>query len=291
MQKKDELRRALDSAIDRGELAAIESSLEALMAQEADTIRAEDPRLFAARLQKMQMNKERLSMNQPRKWMTAAVVAAAVLVMGATAFAAVQLNWFTFADGERFVSVRTNQNISEQEAREIIDSDTEMPEDVDPEMMAQPEVKELTFATVEEARAQMDMQVPLPGSLPEMDLASADGTITRFGEDLERRTLWLNYTDDKGRIFGVTISREVYLSGQEMFGYTSSDMDEGSAGQYVSKAGDVYTTLTESNETGDMTAHIATIMQGEYEYALVFVGFEDAERAALIDSVDISVLK
>ena len=44
----------------------------------------------------------------------------------------------------------------------------------------------------------------------------------------------------------------------------------------------------ESDSTGERTAQIATVLLGEYEYSLVFVGFEPQEWQKIVDSTDLS---
>lgn len=44
-----------------------------------------------------------------------------------------------------------------------------------------------------------------------------------------------------------------------------------------------------ASNTAMVTAHIATTMIGEYQYSLVFFGFDELQRTEIIDSVDLSV--
>ena len=291
MQEKNRILRELEQAIDRGDIDAVTAGVDRLTEQQSPPIQAEDAMLFAAGIRKI--NKESQAMNtkkQPKKFLTVAIVAALVLVMGATAFAATQRGWFSFVHGDRFITGRTNAGMSEQEAEEII-KNSELPADFDPSQIAQAEVEELTFATVEEARTQLAMAIPLPDAMPALTLADATGNRTIIGEAVERKTVWLNYSDEQGRILGITVSCETIADAEPVFSYTTHDMDDGSVGAYTTPAGDTYTTLTESDDTGEKTAHIATIMLGEYEYSLVFFGFEEAERAAIIDSTDLGTIK
>ena len=289
MQEKNRLLRELDSAIDRGDISEINNGIKALTELQAEPIQAEDAMLFAARIQKI--NKEKNHMNKPKRILPVAIIAAIVMAMGVTAYAAVQLNWFSFVNDDKFVTVRTNENITEQEIKDIINNSEELPEDFDPSQILQPDMEDFSFDSVEEACEQLDMLIPMPADMPEMTLDDATGSKVSFGDTAQGKTVWLNYSDADGRMLGITVNRHISAPGSPAFGYTTHDMDEGSASKYISKSGDEYTTLTESDDTGEKTAHIATIMLGEYEYTLVFFGFEESERTAIIDSTDISALK
>jgi len=186
--------------------------------------------------------------------------------------------------------MRTIESMTEDETKAFVETDQNAapPDDT---AIESPEVQELSFDTVQQAEKELAMPLPLPANLPDMVLDSANAQIAGFGEGLETRTCWLSYPDDQGRLFGATVVREIIQPGTPVTGYTTYDIDDGSLGSYKSKSGVEYTTLTESDDSGEMTAHIAYTMIGEYEYALVFVGFGEAERQEIIDSADLSVYK
>lgn len=288
MQNKVEILNKIDAAIDAGDMDSINAGLDELSAMESLTVHPENAKHFAARLQKM--NKEKNSMMRLNRPVRIAIVAAAVMLMGLTVYAATALNLFNFQQGNKFVTMRTTENMTEQEAKEYVGEnvDASVP---DGAIISRPDTQEFTFDTVEQAQETLGMKIAMPSALPDMKLESADGTIARFGDDKETRTLWLNYSDEQGRIFGITAIREVIKPGTAVTGYTLHDIDDGSLGKYKSKSGTEYTVLTESDETGEKTAHIATVMIGEYEYALVFFGFEEGERQEIIDSTDLSIYK
>lgn len=281
----------LDAAIEEQNLDAIERGLEALSQAETHPIAPEDPMVFCAAIKKL--DKEQRTMKKPIYKI--AIVAAAVALLSVGVYAASALNLFSFRQGDRFVTMRTTESMTEQEARELVEGDASAREEntagVSQEAVGQADVEEFTFATPEQAAAKLDLKLPLPAAMPELPLSSATGSVMRFGENYEDRTVWLNYGDPADKAFGVTVIREILPEGEAVTSYTTHDMDEGSLGRYKSKSGTEYTILSESNEDGSLTAHIATTMMGEYEYSLVFVGFSQAERNAVIDSTDLSSLR
>ncbi len=288
MQDKVEILKKIDAAIDAMDEASIDSGLQALYPLEPQPIQMEDPSLFAARIQKR--NKENHTMKQSAKGFRIAIVAAVILIMSVTVYATGALRFFRFQQGDKFVTLRTNQDITQSEAEQLVSVDfstSSIPE----EAVGQVQTQEFTFDSVEEAEQTLDMEIVIPGAMPEIPLESAMGSTALFGEDMQSHTVWLNYQDDAGRMMGITVVREVVKPGSDVISYTTGDIDEGSLGKYKSKSGIVYQTLTESDDTGSKTAHIATTIVGEYEYNLVFFGFEQSEREAIIDSADLSIYK
>lgn len=287
MNDKRQILRRLDDAIDRADMDVIEKELHRLSLAQASKIEAEDVHLFACRIQKLQ--KEKYKMNTFRKPWKIAVIAAVIATMGISVYAANTLQWFSFQSGDQFVTLRTTENMTEDEAKALVtEVDASTPDDAD---VQQADSQELSFDTVAQAEQKLGFAVALPAKMPKMTLESAKGQIVKFGEDIEKRFCWLNYSDEQGRLFGVTVTREIIQEGRSVTGYTAHDIDEGSLGTYKSKSGIEYTTLSESDETGEKTAHIANAVVGEYEYALVFSGFSEAERHEIIDSVNLSAYK
>lgn len=287
MQDKVNTLKKIDAAIDAMDESELNAGLEVLANLVPESISAEDAKLFAARIQKI--NKGKTIMRKPINSIRIAIVAAVVLAMGITAYATGVLNIFSFQQDDKFVTFRTTENMTEQDAKDFVGEDVGA--SVSPEAVMQANTEDFTFESVEQAAEKLEIAAPIPSAMPEMKLDSADGTITNFGDNLQMRTLWLNYSDDTGRMFGITIVREIMKPGSSVTGYTTTDIDDGSLSKYKSKSGIEYTTLTESDDTGEKIAHIATTVIGEYEYSLIFLGFDEAERQAIIDSADLSVYK
>lgn len=284
MKHKSDVLKEIDAAIDDMDMVRIEAGLNELPAPEPDGI--ENPKAFAARIQKI--NKERTEMKKPFRFITIAGVA--VVLMAGAAFAAGGFNGIIFPDGDKIVTARSTDAITEDETRGML-SEPESNTSAQPTESQDVNTQEFTFDTKEQAAEQLDIVIPFPSALPEMVLDSATGSIRTHGEDYRESSLWLTYKDDAGRMFGITESRHILKPGSTFSSTTTSDMDEGSFGKYVSKSGVEYSTFTESNDEGTMTAHIALASIGEYDYAILFVEFDEAERNAIIDSTDLSALK
>ena len=288
MRDTRQILKQLDAAIDRADMAEIERGLHALSIEQTDIPGAEDAKLFSARIQKLY--KEQCNMKKPRISLRLAVAAAVILAMGVTVYAAGTWNLFSFQSGDEYVTVRTTDSMTQEEAEAFVQSnaDTAPPDDA---ATASPETEEFSFDSVAQAEQALDMKLALPAAMPEMQLDNTTAQVIKFGDRLEMRTCWLNYSDEQGRMFGVTVQREVAAPGTPVTGYATHDMDDGSLGSYTSQSGVKFTTLTESDDSGEKTAHIAQVMLGEYEYALVFFGFDEAQRKEIIDSTDLSVYR
>jgi uncharacterized Rmd1/YagE family protein len=288
MENRQEILKGLEAAIDSGDMRGIDSGLERLVSVEPETIAPEDASLFSARI--LKLSEEKHPMKHLSKTARVAVVAAAVLLMGVTVYAAVRMNLFSFQSGDKYVSIRTTDSMTAEEAQAFAEENQNAPPPGEGEAVALAEVvPEQTFNSVAEAEAGMDMVIPLPAAMPELELSSAKGQSFFFGEGNEDRTVWLEYGNiESGRMLGLTVAREVLAQGEDITSYTEHDMDDGSLGSYTSKTGVKFSTLTESDETGERTAHIANAMVGEYDYAVVFFGFDEAERQEILDSIDLS---
>lgn len=291
MNDKKAILKEMEKAIDDMDMAAFDRGLDMLSSLETQNIVAEEPRIFSARVQKL--CQEDIQMESKPSWsrkktrFIAVIAVASALLMGASVYAANNLNLFSFLSDDKYVTIRTTEDITEDEAKARAESDDTAPSA--PENAVTPEQTEYQFESVEQARETMDMEIPFPADLPAMRFESGQGLSLALDTDgSEKRMVWLTYADDQQRMFGITVSRALFKPGVPHSSITTSDADPSSMGTYHSKSGFAYNTITESDDSGEKTAHIATTMIGEYDYALVFVGFEQAEREAIIDSVDLS---
>lgn len=277
MGEKERLLKSLDAAIDGMDLEEVDRCLTALSSQESAPIPAEDTKLFAARI--VALGKEHSTMTGSKKSVKLAALVAAVLAMGATAYAANALGVFSFVSGDRFATVQTNSSMTEEEAKKLVEEGQSIPDE--DRNAVYPVSQE--YESIADAEAALDLQAILPRQLPENLTLSGISGISG-----STSTLWLEYADEEDRIFGLTISRTILEEGAS---YTLHDMDEGSLGSYTAKNGQTYTLLSESNDDGTQTANIAMALVGEYEYAVVFVGYTEAQQQAVLESIDLTDYK
>ena len=226
-------------------------------------------------------------MKHSKKAIRLAFAAALAAALGVTVYAAVNLHLLSFSSGTRYVTMRTNQAMTEQEAQALVRDDLRERSDA-PDGNSAVLAPQQSFQSVEEAEAAMDMTLILPSAMPEVKMDSIKGQSLYNEAGYQNNTVWIVCSGPGGRMLGVTTTREVVPEGAPLTSYTLHEFDEGSEGSYRSKSGVTFTTLTESDGTGERTAQIATVLLGEYEYSLVFVGFEPQEWQKIVDSADLS---
>ena len=226
-------------------------------------------------------------MKHSKKAMRLAFAAALAAALGVTVYAAVNLHLLSFSSGTRYVTMRTNQAMTEQEAQALVRDDLRERSDA-PDGNSAVLAPQQSFQSVEEAEAAMNMTLILPSAMPEVKMDSIKGQSLYNEAGYQNNTVWIVCSGPGGRMLGVTTTREVVPEGAPLTSYTLHEFDEGSEGSYRSKSGVTFTTLTESDGTGERTAQIATVLLGEYEYSLVFVGFEPQEWQKIVDSADLS---
>ena len=226
-------------------------------------------------------------MKHSKKAIRLAFAAALAAALGVTVYAAVNLHLLSFSSGTRYVTMRTNQAMTEQEAQALVRDDLQERSDA-PDGNSAVLAPQQSFQSVEEAEAAMNMTLILPSAMPEVKMDSIKGQSLYNEAGYQNNTVWIVCSGPGGRMLGVTTTREVVPEGAPLTSYTLLEFDEGREGSYRSKSGVTFTTLTESDGTGERTAQIATVLLGEYEYSLVFVGFEPQEWQKIVDSADLS---
>lgn len=272
MKEKLEIMNELDKAIDAMDTERIDLGLEALAGIESLPFQAENSKLFAARIKKMKM--ENINMKNPRRFINAAVVAAAIMAMGVTAYAANGFKVFSFVQDNKAFVVRTNENV---------DTDSiQIEENPDAIIKEDPELSktEYTFNTAAEAEKDLDIKIVLPAVTTQMNLVSATG-ITSKWDDMESRNVYLKYVDIQGRNMNISAAK-IVSDGTVVSSY---DLGDNNPGNYINKLG---TDFIISNETDQITYFVA---RGEYQYSISFSGYTENEQKEIVDTLDLSDYK
>ena len=311
-EERRALRARLDEAVERQDLAEIERALDALSRPEPIQITAEDPVAFSRRILKLQEERDRTMNHTKRTGRMLLIAAAAAAALSVGAYAAANWQRFSFIQDDRMVVVTGPETLTEQEAAKLAGQPPEIelqkPEAVALEGGALPEAggmeigredisfsfvedpdapaadgaqvevvkrEKTSYATPEEAAEATGLPVALP-KLPEgLELESVSGErIDGFS-----RTVWADY-DGAGRHLGVTVDWTRRSEDSTVVAYHG--IEPGSGGSYKTAKGYAFTTVREDG------MDVATIFRGAYEYTLVFEGFSEAERRAVLDSVDLS---
>lgn len=279
MKKKQDIMNELDQAIDAMDIDGIDRGLEVLTAIETHPIQAENVNLFAARIKKM--NKENVKMMKPRKYIKVAVVAAAIMTTGLTVYAANALNVFSFVQDNKFVTVRTNESITDAEGNQIqVQINPDAPKHR--EYIVPESQKEYSFDTVAQAENELDIKLTLPSVAAQMELESATGQITKYDHS-ESRFAWLKYTDTQERKIEITNTKIIDES--DITSISEYEFGEDSLGTYKNKFNVEFTLFTDT----DKTIYIVAI--GEYEYSISFTGYNENEQKEIVETLNLSEYK
>lgn len=276
MKKKQDIIKEIDQAIDTMDTASIGRGLESLEAIEPLPIQIENPRLFAARIQKL--DKENKKMMKPHKFMKAAVIAVAVVTAGFTVYAADPFQIFSSVQvqEDRLLTVRSTDGEEAQVELNLSEDACHRADSVFPES------RDYTFETLPQAEAELGMKLVLPAVSAGLKLDRISGRIDRYEElDMESRNADITYADDKGKKLHISITRAI----SDTAVITEQRLEEGVSGTYQNKNQVEFTHFSENGSTVYYTA------VGGYEYSLTFTGYEETELKELVDSIDLTEYK
>ncbi len=215
------------------------------------------------------------------------LVAAASMAVIATVSvgAAALLKTYSFSDGDNYVSVTSNGNLSEDEAKALADDAL----DANPVPDANNTITPDKFKTVEEAEKKYDMQVVIPDKMPALKLSEVTGTQTYIDSESGESTIWATYGDINKKAFGMTITKYDY-NGNDITNVMKSDAQPDGEG-YTSDKGYKFEVLKEIDEESGRTAKIYSTTVGNYNYSMVFANFDNSEIEEVVNSVDLENYK
>lgn len=273
-----ETRKKLDRAIECGNMEEIKSIMESIPDCEPEI----DVKEFTAKI-KNKCTGEVNTMKKRISVKAAAVVAAVVAVTGVSVGAATLLQQFTFMKDGNYVTVTSNGELSKEEAEKLADdtvNENVVPDDTNTAKMD-------VFETVEDAEKEYDMDVVIPDKMPELKLSEVTGTKMYAGEDSSVSTIWATYGDTNEKAFALTVTRNDFADADDITNITKSDA-EGTGDKFVSEQGYMFDKLRDTDEESGKTAEAMTTNIGQYEYSMVFFGFDESEMEDIVNSVDLS---
>lgn len=275
-EQRDDLKK-LDEAIDQMDIDAIGTLLDRLDERTGETIAPEDPALFAARIRKLQHERESIMKHFTKKTILIAACLAAALSVGV--YASGVWTHFDLFSGGRMVTVTTNDgSMTEAEARELAkDTKTLSPQEAKAAGEKVITLESEEFASPEAAASALGIPAVMPGNTAGLALDSVSGQDTGFGKNL-----WVVYGKE-GRRLGVTIILDEPGENGTVVSY--SDIEGETLTPYKSAKGNTFTRIRD--EHGDY----AVTRSGNYQYVLIFEGFDQQEIHSVIDSVDLSAYR
>ena len=127
----------------------------------------------------------------------------------------------------------------------------------------------------------------MPDKMPALKLSEVTGTKMYAGENSSVSTIWANYGDTNEKAFALTVTRNDFSDADDVTHISESDA-YGTGDKFVSEQGYTFERLSDTDEESGKTAEIMTANVGQYEYSMVFFGFDEGEMENIVNSVDLS---
>lgn len=247
---------------------------------------------------KQTTRKERTHMKIYPTVKTAAAAAAVTALFCATAFAAVEAyKQYTFMKDNTYVTVTSNEELSEEEAEKLADDavkDFEKAKEDAANYSGEGETPESvgtyeTFETVEEIEEAYNIKIATPTAAPDIALSDITGSVMSYSDAGNETTAWLTYGDPDEKAYFITFT-EYSFEGGAITSVTGADAAP-TGETYTSETGFTYDILNDSDEETERTAKIYITGINNRQYAIGFVGFDDAEAETVVNSIDLSLYK
>ncbi|MBF8982569.1 hypothetical protein IZY60_03355 [Lutibacter sp. B2] len=266
----------LDEAIDQMDMSEIERQLEKLSEKKPLPYAIEDSKIFAKRIVK-QNKKGLVSMRKNIK-KSGIIAACLMLTIGVTAVYGTDLfKNFKFYNQKTTVEIRSNQNISEEEAKRLA---KEAQEDYDspPEQGTTEEDKPRTFSSIKEVEERIGIKIILPSYIPEDFQMKRDILVQNSFNN--NHNIYIKYTSKakKNRSLYVSISTQEQPEDSTVVTVT----DGVHKGEYKTPNGTKYAILKEDEGI------IATTDINNVSYNLIFTEVNEEEMHSVINSADLS---
>lgn len=220
-------------------------------------------------------------------------VAAVVAVTGVSVGAATLLKQFSFFKDGSYVTVTSNEDLSEDEASKLADNMVSETNDLRESNTSEENVVKVDNDTFEDIRAgeiAYNMKVVLPEIMPDLELSEVTGSQMYKGENSSVSTIWAVYGDADKKAFCITTTKNDFDDKDEITSISTSDAKQ-DGDEFISEKGYKFNVLKDSDESSDRVAKIITTIVGDYEYSLVFYNFDDKEIDNVVNSLDLNEYK
>ncbi len=275
--KIDGIRKKLDVAIDDMDMLQIEKQLTKLSDKELDHFSIEDSKLFAKRI--IKKNKKGFDVMIKKYKKAGALVASVslILMIGVSVcYATGFYKEFKFFNKNNTVEIRTNQNISKEEAKQLADEASEAYENQISEG-ATIAIPMKSFASIKEVKETLGIDIVLPSYIP-TDFEMNSQIETQTYNDSYNIYTTFQSKDNEERLLGITVISDSLPEDSTEITVTDSVFRD----TYTTPAGTEYTILEEDGGI------IAMAEINNIQYALVFMGLSQEEMNKVINSVDLS---
>ncbi|WP_099189603.1 hypothetical protein [Tepidibacter mesophilus] len=265
----------LDEAIDQMDISEVERQLEKLSEVKPLPYAIEDSKIFAKRI--IKQNKKGQGCMRKNIKKSGIVAACLMLTIGVTAVYGTGIfKNFKFYNQKTTVEIRSNQDISEEEANRLA---KEAEKDYDsPSTQGTTEEAELrTFSSIKEVEETIGIKVILPLYIPKDFQMEKDIMVQNSFNN--NHNIYISYKSNakNNRSLDVTIATQDQPEDSTVVTVT----DAVRKGQYTTPYGTKYTILKEEEGI------IATTDINNISYNLIFTGVNKEEMHRVINSADL----
>lgn len=266
----------LNQAIDEMTVDTIEEYLEKLPDLNEQK---EDGKLFAKKIIK---EYKKGNENMKKTYKNSGILVASIILtitIGVTgAYAAGLIKKFTFFNQNTTVTIRTNENLSQSEAKEMADQAAK--DYNNPSSLQAPslEVIEKTFTSLDEVKKSFNIDVVLPDYIPaDFVMSNEIHTQTIPDNTCQIYTTFTSNTNQE-RLFGITVIKDESSLDTTRISVTDSVYKS----KYTAPSGVHYTLFEEDGGI------IAQTEIDDVQYGLVFMNVDKKEIYKVIDSTDLT---
>lgn len=280
----------LDEAIDNMDISEIEKQLAKLAHDNPLPYQIEDSRLFAKRIIKQNKKGDDTMKINYKKFGTLVASVLLTITIGLTAAYAMSLfQEFNFFNKDTTVNIRSNQNLSEEEAKKINEEVSKMfgmeaSETSNNQGNRQETSKETgikSFSNIKEVKEALGIDIVLPSYVPvDFEMNKNVNVQSTINDNFNIYTTY-DSKENTERFLGVTVITKNLPEDSTVMTVT----DVVHKGFYTTPAGTKYTLMD------DDAAVIATIEINNIQYALIFQGISEDEMHKVIDSVNLEIYK
>lgn len=276
MEKKLNLEN-INSEIDKMDITEVENQLEKLSEIRPLPSDIEDGRCFGERIIKQNKKGYGIMGKNIKRFGTLAACLLLTISVGVTAVYGTDiLKRFEFFNDDTTVQVRTNQNVSEEEAERLAKEAQEDYDSSDRENLTI-ETTENIYSSIEEVTENTGVEIVLPSYVPDDFQMGKDISVYDTFNDNYNIYITYNSKEKEDRLFGVTIITQNQPEDSTVVTVTDAVQE----GEYETPSGTKYTILDEDGMT------IATTSINNIEYSLLFVGVNEKEMHKVINSADL----
>lgn len=274
----------INELIDNQEIAAFEAALDEFIDKNEFPYEIEESKVFAKRI----IKKKAEGRYKMRKSLAAACIIGVCLVGGTAAYAGGLYLKFTFATSHGTAIVKTTEDLTEDQAKQMVDNLINLPEaEHNEQFVGETEIIDEYYATVEEAEKKLGFPLIVPENKPEQFKKEKKVFVDK--DDAGKTYVYVQFepdTDEEYSFLRIDVIYQEYSKGTYI--EIINDID---AETYITPDDTKYIITREKDEVAKTMCLTAKTYIGQYEYSIFTNGIEETAFYNMIDSVNLSRYK